>query len=164
MEEREDYLIRNGVSKLGLEQERRNGRSEKEIIESLRKRDTERQGQVQYNKIQRSRYNEGYKYILTTGLPEYSGKEGNGESQQLIPEARCDSFESWNRYWEEEVKRKCELCEDALETMQHLVRDCRMMDREVRIEDILGGRKDKKVENWLRRVKWKKKIVREGRT
>ena len=39
MEEREEYLIRNGLSKLGLEQERKKGRRGKEIIENLRKRD-----------------------------------------------------------------------------------------------------------------------------
>ena len=47
MEEREEYLIRNWLSKLGLEQERKKGRSSKEVIENLRKRDMERQGQVQ---------------------------------------------------------------------------------------------------------------------
>ena len=51
MEEREDYLMRKGLSKLGLEQERKKGRSGKEIIENPRRRDTERQGQAQHSEI-----------------------------------------------------------------------------------------------------------------
>lgn len=72
----EDY-----VSKLELEQERKKGKSDKEIIENLRRRDMEKQGQVRHSKIQKSRYNERYKHIQTIGLPEYLRKLGNSKNQ-----------------------------------------------------------------------------------
>ncbi|KOC59656.1 hypothetical protein WH47_11086 [Habropoda laboriosa] len=97
MEEREGYLTRNGWSGLGLVIERRQGRESKEMIENLKRRDIERQGQAQYEKIQRSRYNERYKWIATVGIPEYLSKSGNGESQQLIAQARCGSLERWKK-------------------------------------------------------------------
>ena len=155
MEEREEHLIRNGLSKLGLEQKRKKGRSKK-IIKTLRRRNMERQGQVQHNKIQKSRYNERYKHIQTIELPEYLKKPGNGESQQLMAQARCGCMERWNRYWEDEEKRKCELCEDAPGTLQHLVRDCRVTSREVNLKDILTGKRNEKTERWLVEIKWEK--------
>ena len=64
-----------------MKQQRKKGRSSKEIIENLKRRDMERQGQVQLSKIQKSRYNERYKHIRTIGLPEYLRKLENGKSQ-----------------------------------------------------------------------------------
>ncbi|KOX74660.1 hypothetical protein WN51_13094, partial [Melipona quadrifasciata] len=74
MEEREGYLRRNALSGLGLDQERGQRRKSKKIIENLRRRDIERQKQAQYEKIQRSRYNERYKGITMVGIPEYPSK------------------------------------------------------------------------------------------
>ncbi|KOC59932.1 hypothetical protein WH47_10526 [Habropoda laboriosa] len=160
MEEREGYLTRNGWSGLGLEIERRQGRESKEMIENLKRRDIERQGQAQYEKIQRSRYNERYKWIATVGIPEYLSKSGNGESQQLIAQARCGSLERWNRYWEEEERRKCDICEEAPGTMEHLTRECRKVNSEISIEEVLSGRKDEKAEKWLSTIKIERQIER----
>ena len=49
--EKDEYLKKNGISMLGLEQERIRGKDAKAIAEKLRRRDTERQGEIQYNKI-----------------------------------------------------------------------------------------------------------------
>ena len=114
----------------------------------------ERQGQVQHNKIQKSRYNERYKHVQTIGLPEYLKEPENGESQQLMAQARCGCMERWNRYWEDEEKKKCELCENA--SLQHLMRDCRVTSREVNLEDILRGKRNEKTERWLEEIKWEK--------
>ena len=73
-----------------------------------------------------------------------------------MAQARCGCLERWNRYWEDEEKRKCELCEDAPETLQHLMRDCGMTSREVNLEDILRGKGNEKTEKWLEEIKWKK--------
>ncbi|KAK1120220.1 hypothetical protein K0M31_012587 [Melipona bicolor] len=127
------YLRRNELSGLGLDQERRQRRKSKEIIENLRKRDIKRQKQAQYEKIQRSRHNERYKSITTVGILEYLSKTGNGESQQLIAQTRCRNMERWNRYWEEEERRKCDICEGTPGTMEHL-RECRKVDRKIGIE------------------------------
>ncbi|KAK1131939.1 hypothetical protein K0M31_016081 [Melipona bicolor] len=97
------------------------------------------------------------------GIPEYLSKTGNGESQQLIAQAICGNIERWNRYWEKEERRKCDICEGAPGTMEHLTRECRKMDRKIGIEEVLSGRKDEKVEKWLRVVKEKRKIARNNR-
>ena len=73
-----------------------------------------------------------------------------------MAQARCGCMERWNRYWEGEKKRKCELCEDAPGTLQHLVRGCRVTRREVNLEDILRGKKYETIERWLKEIKWEK--------
>ena len=57
------------------------------------------------------------------GLPEYLGKAGKADSQKLMVQARCVNMEKENRYWEEEEKKKCDLCNEAPRTIKHLVRD-----------------------------------------
>ena len=49
--EKEEYLKKNGMCMLGLEQERIRGKDAKTIAEKLRRYDIERLGQIQYNKI-----------------------------------------------------------------------------------------------------------------
>lgn len=43
--------------------------------------------------------------------------------------------------------------------MEHLIRDCKKIGRGVSIEDVVSGRKDKRIENWLRNLKWKRNVV-----
>lgn len=133
-----------------MDQERGQRRKSKKIIENLRRRDIERQKQAQYEKIQRSRYNERYNDGRDTGICEQ-----DGESQQLIAQARCRNIKRWNGYWEKEERRNCDICEGAPGTMKHLTRECRKVDRKIGIEEVLSGRKDEKVEKWLRMVKEK---------
>ncbi|KOC61333.1 hypothetical protein WH47_06691, partial [Habropoda laboriosa] len=113
--EREEYLKRNGLSQAGVDELRREGR---EVTERKRRRDKGVQQQRQYTKIEQSKYNIRYKYIRTIGLPEYSSKEGRG--QKLIAQARCGNLENWNKYWEEEEGRRCDLCGDRFGNLEHL--------------------------------------------
>ena len=73
--EKEEYLKKNGMSMLGLEQERIRGKNAKTIAEKLRRCNTERKGQIQYNKIQKSRYNKRYKHITTVGQSTWARQE-----------------------------------------------------------------------------------------
>ena len=86
---------------------------------------------------QKSRYN-------MVGLPEYLGKVRKGDSQKLMAQAGCGNMKNWNRYWEEEEKRKCDLCNEAPGTIEHLVRDYRETKGGVKKEDVVSGRRDKK--------------------
>ncbi|KOC66802.1 hypothetical protein WH47_12607 [Habropoda laboriosa] len=122
-----------------------------EVTERRRRRDKEVQQQRQYTKIEQSKCNIGYKYIRTIGLPEYSSKEGRGH--KLIAQARCGNLENWNKYWEEEEGRRCDLCGDRFGNLEHLTRDCKETDRDIRMEDVnldliisCGGMEDSKEE------------------
>ncbi|KOC61318.1 hypothetical protein WH47_06938, partial [Habropoda laboriosa] len=79
----------------------------------------------------------------TIGLPEYLSKEGRG--QKLIAQARCGNLENWSKYWEEEEGRRCDLCGDRFGNLEHLTRDCKETDRDIRVEDVVSGRQDKKI-------------------
>lgn len=43
--------------------------------------------------------------------------------------------------------------------MEHLIRDCKKIGKGVSTEDVVSGRKDKRIENWLRNLKWKRNVV-----
>lgn len=110
---------------------------------------TERDGElghVQYNKIQKARYNKRYKYIRTVGRVEYLKKEGNGGNQRLIARARCGNIEEGNRYWLDEERRKCTLCSLGIGIIKYLLKDCQRLETsELREEEIAEGRRNEAV-------------------
>ncbi|KOC66206.1 hypothetical protein WH47_07275, partial [Habropoda laboriosa] len=73
-------------------------------------------------------------FVRVIGLPEYLSKEGRG--QKLIAQARCGNLENWNKYWEEEEGRRCDLCGDRFGNLERLTRDCKETDRDIRMEDV----------------------------
>ncbi|KZC10595.1 hypothetical protein WN55_00347 [Dufourea novaeangliae] len=89
-EERQEYRNKNGIGIRGAQLRRERG---VEIIEELRMRDFQVQQQVQYNKVQKSKFNQRYTYISTMQLPEYLKVEGKPTDQKLIPPVRCGSLE-----------------------------------------------------------------------
>ncbi|KOC64585.1 hypothetical protein WH47_12049, partial [Habropoda laboriosa] len=80
------------------------------VTENIRRRDIEVQQQRRGAKIEQSKYNNRYMYIRTIGLSEYLSKEGR--DQKLMAQARCRNLENWNKYWEEEEGRRCDMCGD----------------------------------------------------
>lgn len=46
--------------------------------------------------------------------------------------------------------------------MEHLIRDCKKIGRGVSIEDVVSGKKDKRIENWIRNLKRKRKVKEES--
>ncbi|KOC62716.1 hypothetical protein WH47_04830 [Habropoda laboriosa] len=148
--EREEYLKGNGSSQAGVDELRREGR---EVTERIRGRDKEVQQQRQYTKIEQSKYN-----IRTIGLPEYLSKEGRG--QKLIAQARCGNLENWNKYWEEEEGRRCDLCGDrsGMRRNRQGYQDGRRSEWETGQKDYRVAReaekeKKRKKREWLRTPK-----------
>ncbi|KAK2578142.1 hypothetical protein KPH14_001341 [Odynerus spinipes] len=97
-----------------------------------------------------------YKYIREIGLPEYLSRAGTRDSQMLIAQARCGNIEPWNRYWEKDEGKKCDLCGDSIGSLEHLTRDCRETERGISIEEVVGGRVSERVIKWLRKLKKKR--------
>ncbi|XP_078044049.1 uncharacterized protein LOC144473752 [Augochlora pura] len=144
--EREEYFKRNGWSQEGVNRLRDSG---EDVGSRLRNRDVEVQQQKQFRKVAQSKFNPRYQKIKIWVLPEYLSKEGKGGCQKLVARARCGNMERWNRYWEKEEERNCDLCGEMFGTLEHLVRDCRKTERGVTIEEVVSGRKNEKVEEWL---------------
>lgn len=107
----------------------------RDIIDLIKKKDRELQGQIQYNKISESRYNVLYKHIVTIKRTEYLNKAGSGNSQKLYARLRCGNYERNNRYWLGEEQKRCTLYKRAEGTLKHMVESCNKLNAgEVTIE------------------------------
>lgn len=63
----------------------------------------------------------------------------------------------WNRYWEKEESRKCELCGDSCGNLEHMVRECRELERGLCIEEIVSERGSEEAIECLRKLGEKRK-------
>ena len=88
--ERQDHLKTCGFSQIGVEQL---WREEEPAGKILRKRETEIQRQRQWNRIQKTRYNWKYKYLVTGELPKYLREERKNGDQKVIARERCSTME-----------------------------------------------------------------------
>lgn len=155
IEERKQYLERNGYSQVGLDQLLENNL---EIIGKFRSRDREVQKQRQWNSIDAARYNPMYKYIVSSTIPRYLSQAGRGDSQKIIARMRCGNMEEVNRYWLVEEKRNCLLCKIETGTFKHLLEECIMIDRsEIRLHEIYEDTEKENIIKWLRQIDKKKK-------
>lgn len=131
-----------------------------EIIDTLKERDREIQGQWQYNKIINSRFCKRYKYIYEARVPRYLEERGEGDSQSLMARVRCGNIEEGNKYWRKEEERRCMMCERYRGTLKHLVEDCDQMERTgLNIEKIVQNRRVRETIDWLRSVEAKRKEI-----
>ncbi|EZA53818.1 hypothetical protein X777_06635 [Ooceraea biroi] len=58
---------------------------------------------------------------MEVGRPRYLRKKGEKRSQKLIARWRCGNEEEINRFWMTEGKRKCQICEEAEGTIEHIM-------------------------------------------
>lgn len=129
--------------------------------EEIEEEDRKRQKEERWEKILCSRYNKWYKVIKGVGIPGYLVK-GWGESRWgRIARFRLGGEVRESRYWEEEERKKCRICEVEEETWEHVWEGCvREVEKESwqeRVRDLLseegGG------EEWMRSVesmRWEK--------
>ncbi|KOC69596.1 hypothetical protein WH47_05539 [Habropoda laboriosa] len=87
---------------------------------------------------------------ITVGVVSY---RSTNTGQKLIAQARSGSLENWNKYWEEQEGRRYDLCGDRFGNLEHLTRDCRETERDIRMEDVASGRQDRKIVEWLEKLK-----------
>ena len=119
-EGRQKYFNRNGWA----EGEALKEENKHRIVKEMKSRDRENQKQEQYNKIQESKYNPWYKFLMEGEMAQYLEKEGRKGSQKIKARMRCGNEERANRYWEKEERTVCRICEREKETFEHLTRNC----------------------------------------
>ncbi|KAJ3632432.1 hypothetical protein MTP99_009444 [Tenebrio molitor] len=92
---------------------------------SERNKDTDKQEGRERNK--ESRYNRQYE---TEEIPEYLRKE-SGRKRKMMARFRCGNEERENRYWTEGEERRCRMCYEECETIEHMWNRCsEMRERE----------------------------------
>ncbi|KOC58733.1 hypothetical protein WH47_05387 [Habropoda laboriosa] len=133
---------------------------EKEANKEQTRTGKEREEYLKRNGLNQAGVDELRREERTIGLPEYLSKEGRG--QKLIAQARCGNLENWNKYWEEEEGRRCDFCGDRFGNLEHSTRDCKETDRDIRMKDVVSGRQDRKIVEWLKKLKKKRKEERES--
>ena len=95
IQERREYLTRNGYSQAGIAQLRERNVN---VVKAPKEKDKEVQKQTQYNKTRKEKCKEKYKHIENEIPIEYSEKRRRGGSQRLIERARCENLEEGNKY------------------------------------------------------------------
>jgi len=92
-----------------------------------------------------------YKDIATCGKPGYLRRRGEKGSQKTIARWKCGNEEEKNKFWLDTENRRCKLCgnkEDRIEHLNgHLEKELRM-----RAEDILSEEGKVKAVRWMRRI------------
>ncbi|KAI4486887.1 hypothetical protein M0802_012238 [Mischocyttarus mexicanus] len=160
--EREDFLKRNRYSQRGIDYLRQQWADVNALLEE---RDREIQGQIQNNKIREAKYNPRLERIRTVTRPAYLTKRREGCSQKLIARARCGNIQENNRYWLDQEERRCTLCGAEAGALKHLIDRCqKVKTTELKEEEILEGKKNERVENWLRLVDKQKREVSKEQT
>jgi len=119
--ERVDCYKRWKLGMVEIERKREKGKWGTQMI-----REEERQLQrvERWEKIVKSNYNVWYKNIKGEGIPGYL-KKGWGERRwQRVAKFRLGDEMRGERYWEEEEKRVCRMCEMEEETWKHVWEGC----------------------------------------
>lgn len=93
-------------------------------FEVVEERDRERQREERWENIERLRYNRWYGLVKGTGIPEYLKKVWGESRGRRIAKCRLENEMKEKRYWEEEGKRECRMCEGEEETWEHVWDEC----------------------------------------
>jgi hypothetical protein len=70
-------------------------------------------------RIKESRYNRKYERCLIEEIPEYLRKEISRE-RKMMARFRCGNEERENRYWMAGEERRCRMCYEERETIEHM--------------------------------------------
>lgn len=146
--EREAYYKRNGMD---LEQVEKVREEEREIGIMLREADVKEQIEEQYERITNSRYNQRYRELYTITKPMYLTAQYKGRDQKLIARFRCGNEERRNKYWKNEQDKRCRLCMDTEESIDHLASNCRSIGKTTRtIHELLSDTGEGA--DWMRKI------------
>jgi len=104
------------------------------MIGDVKKREREER----IRKIKESKYNDGYKEIRTEKNPGYLRGRRRKKERILLARFRCGNEMRGRQYWREEEERKCRICGEEDETIEHVLERC-VTKRGMRKEDLLNG-------------------------
>lgn len=136
LESRRKYWERCGWSGIEVKNMRD---SEVDIVKEMKMRDDDVLHQEELSEIEKSRYNKKYEYIRTTELPEYMKRPGKNNKHKIIARFRTGNEEEENKYWLKDRKR-CRVCGEGEDSVEHMVMDKNWTWREVLEEDGGGER------------------------
>jgi hypothetical protein len=95
----------------------------------LNERDKDTDKQERKEKIKESRYNREYERCMPEEIPEYLGREIARE-RKMMARFRCGNDDRENRYWLEGEERRCRMCYEERETIEHWNGCSEMKERE----------------------------------
>ncbi|KAJ3633074.1 hypothetical protein MTP99_010046 [Tenebrio molitor] len=92
---------------------------------------------------------------MTEEIPEYLGRESARE-KKMMARFRCGKEERENRYWMEGEERRCRMCYEERETIEHMWNGCSEMRETERKErgEILN--EDVREIGWMKEI-WKRR-------
>jgi hypothetical protein len=148
--DRELYFRRNGMSGEEIKRIRERGG---DVIVRLTERDIEIQKQIQFNRIQESRFGKKYKELYSIEIPEYLRKPGKKDHQKIIARFRCGNEELSSNFWRDQEEILCRICQKEVETIEHLSKRCREeMRSNMSAVQLLTGKGEG--------ISWMKKIIK----
>jgi hypothetical protein len=118
----EDYQ-RNGYASEEVKSLRAKGRW---MNVELSERDKDTDKHEKRKRIKESRYNREYERCMTEEIPEYLWRE-SAKERKMMAKFRCGNEERENRYWTDGEERRCRMCYEATETIEHTWNGCREM-------------------------------------
>ena len=91
--------------------------------------------------IKTSRYCKEYINWKEPGFPKYMEGSLKSKIVKEIARNRCGNEVRASRFWNDKEKRRCRLCEQEEESMDHVMKKCRVTgNSERKIEMVLNGR------------------------
>ena len=108
---------------MGRVREEEEGKTEG-VAKRVRKRIEEVGGESRRKKIEESKYNSRYKEIATKERPEYLKRRMRKKERSLIARFRCGNEVGGRQHWREEENRRCRICKEEEETLEHVIERC----------------------------------------
>jgi hypothetical protein len=104
----------------GMERFRTKGRW-MNVDKNEREKDTDKLERRE--RIKKSRYNREYESSVTEKISKYLGRESARE-KKMMARFRCGNEERENKYWAEGEERRCRMCYEERETIEHMWSGC----------------------------------------
>lgn len=128
---------------------------------------SKRKGEGRRKKIEESKYNEVYKYIVREEKPEYLRGKMKKKDKNIIARYRCGNETKGGQYWREEGERRCRICAKDEGSIIYVLRECREIKEELTVKEFLkadgrGLEVMKKIDNIRREKRKEEERLRES--
>lgn len=119
--ERKKFLQERGWSEIGFRMDRERGI---DVGRELRQRGVDIDRQEREAKIREGKYNENYRWEKKEGIPKYIKESRSIKEIRTKARIRCGNMEEVNRYWLDEEKNRCKLCDNGEGKKEHYMIEC----------------------------------------
>lgn len=135
---RREVLEKLEVNREDIQKKREEGETKeaiKQMMEDIKRKEKE----TTSGKINESKYNKIFKDIWLEEKPGYLKGKKKKKERSLIARYRCGNEIKGGHYWEDEEERKCRICKQEEETLEHVLKKCEYTKGDMEIEDFLNG-------------------------